>query len=251
MMGSAKMPLKKTGRLRLKPILKKSISDDIVEQIITLISSGELAPGQRLPSERELCMRFGAGRSSLREGLRCLSIMGILTARVGDGTSVAVDGSKFLDTVLQWRMSLEQHNIEDLMQVRIALEGLSSAAAATNGDDTDFKALESLISRMENAVEDPRRFATLDSEFHLSLARASKNKLLFDLISLIRGQLERGVARVLRSPDAIPLSVMEHRDIIALILARKPQKARAAMDSHLNAAVLRYRKSIQPKGKEE
>jgi GntR family transcriptional repressor for pyruvate dehydrogenase complex len=249
--GSANMPLKKTGPLKLKPVLKKSISDDIVAQIINLISSGELAPGQRLPSERDLCMRFGAGRSSLREGLRCLSIMGVLTARVGDGTSVAVDGSKFLDTVLQWRMSVEQHNIEDLMKVRIALEGLSSAEAAIHGDDTDFKTLKALISKMENAVEDPRRFAVLDSEFHLSLARVSKNKLLFDLISLIRGQLERGVARVLRSPNAIPRSVMEHRSIIAPILARNPQKARAAMDAHLNAAVLRYRKSSHPEGKDE
>jgi GntR family transcriptional repressor for pyruvate dehydrogenase complex len=246
---SATMPLKKTGQLKLKPILKKSISDDIVAQIINLISSGELAPGERLPSERDLCIRFGAGRSSLREGLRCLSIMGVLTARVGDGTSVAVDGSKFLDTVLQWRMSMEQHNIEDLMKVRIALEGLSSAEAATHGDDTDLKALQTLIAKMEGAVEDPRRFSALDSEFHLSLARVSKNKLLFDLISLIRGQLERGVARVLRSPDAIPLSVMEHRDIIAPIVARNPQKARAAMETHLSAAVLRYRKSSQSNGR--
>jgi len=244
-MKSANVARKKTSRIKLKPILKRSISDDIVQQIITLISNGELKAGQRLPSERELCLRFGAGRSSLREALRCLSIMGVLTARVGDGTSVAMDGSKFLETVLQWRMSTQQHNIEDLMQVRIALEGISSASAATNGDNKDFKALQDLTAKMENAVEDPKRFAALDFEFHLALARASKNKLLFDLISLIRGQLERGVARVLKSPDAIPLSVMEHRDIINAIVARKPQKAHEAMNTHLNAAVLRYQRSMR------
>lgn len=244
-MKSANLAVKKTSRIKLKPIRKRSISDDIVQQIITLISNGELKAGQRLPSERELCLRFGAGRSSLREALRCLSIMGVLTARVGDGTSVAMDGNKFLETVLQWRMSTQQHNIEDLMQVRIALEGISSAAAATKGNDKDFEALQDLITKMENAVEEPKRFAVLDFEFHLALARASKNKLLFDLISLIRGQLERGVARVLRSPDAIPLSVMEHRDIINAIVARKPQKAHDAMDTHLNAAVLRYQHSMR------
>jgi GntR family transcriptional regulator, transcriptional repressor for pyruvate dehydrogenase complex len=141
-------------------------------------------------------------------------------------------------------MSTQQHNIEDLMQVRIALEGVSSAAAATKGNDKDFKALQDLIAKMENAIDEPKRFAILDFEFHLALARASKNKLLFDLISLIRGQLERGVARVLQSPDAIPLSVMEHRDIINAIVARKPQKAHDAMDTHLNAAVLRYQRSM-------
>src|SRR5215467_15387095 len=154
-MKSANVARKKTSRIKLKPILKRSISDDIVQQIITLISNGELKAGQRLPSERELCIRFGAGRSSLREALRCLSIMGVLTARVGDGTSVAMDGSKFMETVLQWRMSTQQHNIEDLMQVRIALEGVSSAAAATKGNDKDFKALQDLIAKMENAIEEP------------------------------------------------------------------------------------------------
>lgn len=236
--------LRKTGQIRLKPIHKSSISDKIVQQIIGLISSGELKAGQRLPSERELCLRFGAGRSSLREALRCLSIMGVLTARVGDGTSVSMDGNKFLETVLQWRMSTQQHKIEDLMQVRIALEGISSEAAATNADEADLKTLEDLIAKMENAVNDPKRFAALDLEFHLALARSSKNKFLLDLITLIRGQLERGVARVLQTQNAIPLSVKEHRNIIAAIVARRAVKAHEAMDTHLKAAVQRYQSSI-------
>jgi GntR family transcriptional regulator, transcriptional repressor for pyruvate dehydrogenase complex len=240
-MGSTKVTRKTTDRIKVKPVLKRSISDDIVQQLITLISSGELKPGHRLPSERELCLRFGAGRSSLREALRCLSIMGVLTARVGDGTSVATDGNKFLETVLQWRMGMQQHDIEDLMQVRIALEGISSAAAADHGSEEDFKALQDLLAKMENAVEDPKRFAALDFEFHLALASVSKNKLVFDLISLIRGQLERGVARVLRSAEAIPLSVKEHREIVDAVIARKSQVASAAMNTHLQAAVLRYR----------
>ncbi|MBS1798398.1 MAG: FadR family transcriptional regulator [Acidobacteria bacterium] len=243
-MERTQMSLKKTSQIKLKPIHKSSISDNIVQQLIALISSGELKAGQRLPSERDLCLRFGAGRSSLREALRCLSIMGILTARVGDGTSVAMDGNKFLETVLQWRMSTQQHKIEDLMQVRIALEGISSEAAATNADEADLKALEDLIAKMENVVSDPKRFAALDLELHLALARSSKNKLLLDLITLIRGQLERGVATVLQTQNAIPLSVKEHRNLIAAIVARRPEKAHEAMDIHLKAAVRRYRSSI-------
>jgi GntR family transcriptional repressor for pyruvate dehydrogenase complex len=240
MMNRSKTPRKKAAQLKLKPIHKRSISDDIVQQIISLISSGELKAGQRLPPERDLCIRFGAGRSSLREALRCLSIMGVLSARVGEGTSVAMDGSKFLETVLQWRMSTEQDDIEDLMEVRIALESVSSASAARKGDEASFKKLRNLVAKMEEVVDDPKRFAALDFEFHLELARASNNKLILDLISLIRSQLERGVATVLRTPRAIPLSVKEHRAIIEAVLSRKPERARAAMQDHLNAAVLRY-----------
>jgi GntR family transcriptional regulator, transcriptional repressor for pyruvate dehydrogenase complex len=238
-------PPQKTGQLKLQPVRKSSISDNIVQQIISLISKGDLKPGQRLPSERELCVRFGAGRSSLREALRCLSIMGVLTARVGEGTSVAMDGSKFMETVLHWRLSAEQHDIEDLMEVRVALEGVTAASAARNGADADTKKLQELVAKMEVAVGDAKRFAALDLEFHLGVARASNNDLILDLVSLIRGQLERGVAKVLLIPHAMPLSVKEHKAILQAIIKRDPEAARAAMQTHLNAAILRHRSAMK------
>ncbi len=231
----------KTTRLKVRPIRKNSISDDIVQQIISLISSGDLKAGQRLPSERDLCVKFAASRTSLREALRCLSIMGVLTARAGEGTSVAMDGVKFMETVLQWRMSTELHDIEDLMEVRIALEGIAAASAAENGKEADLKRLQDLVAKMEVSVNDAKRFAALDLDFHLSLAKASNNKLIHDLITVIRGQLERGVAKVLQLPKAMPLSVEEHKAILQAVFARQPEEARAAMQAHLNTATLRYR----------
>jgi GntR family transcriptional repressor for pyruvate dehydrogenase complex len=239
-----------TGQLKLQPIRRSSISDDIVQQIISLISKGDLKAGQRLPSERELCVRFGAGRSSLREALRCLSIMGVLTARVGEGTSVAIDRSKFMETVLRWRLSTEQHDIEDLMEVRIALEGVTAARAARNSADADIKKLRDLVAKMEVAVGDAKRFAALDLDFHLGLAKTSNNDLILDLVSLIRGQLERGVAKVLLLPEAMPLSVKEHKAILQAIIKRDPEAARAAMQAHLNAAILRHRSAMKTPAKE-
>jgi GntR family transcriptional repressor for pyruvate dehydrogenase complex len=235
----------KVMRLKVRPIRKSSISDDIVQQIITLISNGDLKAGQRLPSERDLCVKFAASRSSLREALRCLSIMGVLSARPGEGTSVAMDGSKFMETVLHWRMSTEQHDIEDLMEVRMALEGVTAASAARNAQPADLKKLQDLVAKMDESIDDAKRFAALDLEFHLGLARASNNKLILDLVSVIRGQLERGVAKVLQLPHAMPLSVREHRDILLAIVNHDSEGARAAMQTHLNAAVLRHRSAVE------
>lgn len=232
-------------RLKVRPIRKSSISDDIVQQIISLISNGDLNAGQRLPTERELCVKFAASRSSLREALRCLSIMGVLTARAGEGTSVAMDGSKFMETVLHWRMSTEPHNIEDLMEVRIALEGVTAASAARNAREADVKKLRDLVAKMEDAVGNAKRFAALDLEFHLSLARVSNNKLILDLVGVIRGQLERGVAKVLQLPQAMPLSVKEHKSILHAVIKGESEQARAAMQAHLNAAILRHRTAIE------
>lgn len=227
----------------IRPVSRTSISDEIVEQIVGLIERGELQPGQRLPSERELCVRFGTGRSSLREALRCLSIVGVLRARVGDGTSVALDSGKFLGKVLQWRMITERHDIENLMEVRIALEGLTVGSVARNRTAEDIRVLRSLLEKMKATVSDHKRFLALDVEFHLALARISGNSLALDLITMIRGQLARTLGRMLTLPDARPLSLDEHVRIVRRIEERDVDGARNAMNTHLQAALDRYRKT--------
>jgi GntR family transcriptional repressor for pyruvate dehydrogenase complex len=230
---------------KIKPVVKTSISDEIVEQIISLISRGDLKPGQRLPSERELCKNFGAGRSSLREALRCLCIVGVLNARVGEGTSVAVDGAKFLGKIVEWRVMTEQHDIENLMEVRIALEGVTAASAALRCDEKDLLKIDALMKKMEAATKkDEKQFAPLDLEFHVTLAEASQNFLIVDLIAMIRGQLEKALSRVLLLPNARPLSFKEHVAIVNAIKRHDPESAREAMQIHLDAALKRYHNAL-------
>lgn len=238
------VPSKSAGP-KIRPVSRTTISDEIVDQIMSLIERGELQPGQRLPSERELCVRFGSGRSSLREALRCLSIVGVLHARVGDGTSVAVDSGKFIGKVLQWRMITERHDIENLMEVRIALEGLTVTSVALNRMPDDISILRSLLDKMKAGVNDHKRFAALDVEFHLTLARTSGNSLALDLITMIRGQLARTLDRMLNLPHARPLSLDEHMRIVQRIEAGDAEGARKAMNTHLQAALDRYRRTAK------
>jgi GntR family transcriptional repressor for pyruvate dehydrogenase complex len=231
----------KSAVSKIRPVNRTSISDEIIEQIMGLIERGDLQPGQRLPSERELCVRFGAGRSSLREALRCLSIVGVLHARVGDGTTVAVESGKFLGKVLQWRMITERHDIENLMEVRIALEGLTAASVARNSTAEDIRQLKSVLERMSTCLDDQKRFLALDVEFHLTMARASGNSLALDLITTVRGQVAKTLGRTLTLPNARPLTLKEHIGIVQKIEQRDADGARDAMYSHLQAALNRYR----------
>jgi GntR family transcriptional repressor for pyruvate dehydrogenase complex len=205
-----------------------------------LISNGDLRPGQRLPSERELCEHFGASRSSLREALRCLSIVGVLNARVGEGTSVAPDGKKFLKKIYEWRMVTERHDIENLLEVRMALEGLSAASTARHGAPEDIKALQKILEKMKTALDNEKAFAALDLDFHLRLANASRNTLVSDLISLIRSQLVKALHKVLLLPHALPLSHQEHAAILNAIEQHDAEAARQAMRTHLEAHLRRY-----------
>lgn len=225
---------------KIRPVTRTSISEEIAKQIIKLISTGELQPGQRLPSERNLCEQFGASRTSLREALRCLSIVGVLNARVGDGTSVAADGETFLRRIVEWRLITERHDVENLMEVRIGLEGVSAAHAALRARAEDINKLQDLLAKMKLAAKDARKFAILDVEFHLALAKASGNALVFDLVSMIRNHLVRVLPKVLQLPNAMPLSTKEHVAIVAAIVQRDAERARAAMYAHLEAVVQRY-----------
>jgi GntR family transcriptional repressor for pyruvate dehydrogenase complex len=230
---------------KIRPITKISISEEIAQQIMLLISNGDLKPGQRLPSERELCKDFGCGRSSLREALRCLSIVGVLNARVGEGTSIALDGGKFLGKIFEWRLITEKTDIENLLEVRLALEGVSAAKAAVLRRKEDIATIEDLIAKMESSVDDAKTFAVLDLEFHIALAKAADNNLLFDLVSMIRGQLARALSTVLLLPNALELSLKEHAVIYRAVKRGDAEAARKAMNEHLSAALKRYNTALE------
>jgi GntR family transcriptional repressor for pyruvate dehydrogenase complex len=211
---------------------------------MALIASGDLKPGQQLPSERELSKTFGASRSSLREALRCLSIVGVLTARVGDGTSVALDGGKFLGKILEWRVITEKHGIEDLMEARIALESVTAAKAARRVNREDLDKFDAILAKMKKALDDPRRFTELDVEFHVTMAAVSENFLIHDLVLMIRGQLQKVLARVLRLPNARPSTLKEHISIIEALRRGDSNTAAQAMSRHLESALNRYRETV-------
>ena len=237
-------PRAKPLKSKIKRVAKTSISDDIVDQIMSLIANGDLKPGQQLPSERELCKHFGAGRSSLREALRCLSIVGVLTARVGEGTSVALDGEKFLGKIVEWRIITEKHDVENLMEVRIALESVTAANVARSGNEENVAKLDKILAKMQVALEDQKRFVALDLEFHVTLAAASENFLIYDLVSMIRGQFQRALAPMLLSSHGRSNTLKEHTAIVDAIRHHNPEAASKAMQTHLAAALRRYQNAL-------
>lgn len=232
--------MKDTGQLRgksvgskFRPIRKVSIAEEIAKQIMDLISSGSLRPGQRLPSERDLCEHFGASRPSLREALRGLTIVGVLNARVGDGTTVAVNGGTFMRKVMELRMVTEKHDIDNLLEVRLALEVMSASRAAQNATEGDLNELRELVAKMKACGTNETQFARLDAEFHVVIARASGNTLILDLVSMIRNQLVRALTKALRSPNAISHSNKEHANLLKAIECHDADASKAAMLAHL------------------
>src|SRR5262252_7630586 len=154
-----------------------SLSDHIVEQIAELIARGALKPGDRIPSEKQLCEKFGVGRTSVREALRSLSVMGVLQSHMGDGTFVASDASRFLERSFQWGLLLNPKVMEDLIETRLMLESANAQLAAAKAAPADLERMEDAVRMMEAHVGDPAGYLEYDLQFHLAIAQATQNSI--------------------------------------------------------------------------
>ncbi len=222
----------------LRPVNRKSLSDEIVEQIIELISRDVLKPGERLPGERDLCKRFGVGRTSLREALRSLSVMGILEGRVGEGTFVAINSNGYLKKTLQWSLLLDPKRVQDLVETRLMLESQNAGLAAQRRTEENLSMVERNLESMEDLLEEPDQFLECDLEFHLLVAQATQNTILYSLLSMTRGYLHEWVKGTLGRPigevvKRTKLSLQQHKTIFQAIRGGDAERAQHAMKVHI------------------
>jgi len=223
----------------MRPVHRNSLSDEIVDQIIDLITRGILKPGERLPSEKELCLRFGVGRTTIREALRSLAVMGILDGRVGEGTFVSADNRKYLEKTLQWGLLIDRKDVNDLVETRLMLESQTAYAAAERANEENLKEITEALRGMRKSVGQPEQFLEFDLHFHLAIARATQNRILYNLLSMTRGYLQAWIRDSLSKPSAKMMrtraesSIGEHQKILQALAKHNAADAQQAMTEHI------------------
>jgi GntR family transcriptional repressor for pyruvate dehydrogenase complex len=225
-------------------IERTTVSDAIVDQLRGLIADGTLKPGDRLPSERALCKRFGVGRTSVREALKPLITMGILEGRVGSGTFVASELGQFqkpLQLGLMGGLLGDRHNQDDLVETRHMLETNAAHWAALRATPDNLAAIEATLQGMADYLTDPAKFQEFDANFHFEIARAAQNQMLYRLINVIRGEIQTWIGERLtlspgRADSLARTSLQQHRAIFAAIQSGDGEAARKAMDHHIKTA---------------
>jgi len=250
------MQVQKTDSLAvdaMRPVNRNSLSDEIVEQIIDLISRGVLKPGERLPSEKELCLRFGVGRTTIREALRSMAVMGILDGRVGEGTFVSADSRKYLEKSLQWGLLIDRKSVNDLVETRLMLESQTAYAAAARATEENLQEIEEALEGMRRSLDRPEEYLEHDLRFHLAIARATQNQILYNLLSMTRGYLQTWISESLSKPSTRKMrtraesSVREHQKILQALRKRKPELARQAMTEHILSSSLDFQAQVDVK----
>jgi len=207
--------------------------EPVAEQIQRLIASGALGPGDRLPPERELAAKFGVGRSSLRDAIRTLEVMGIVESRHGRGTVVRDLSTDALVVPLASVLSHKRELVAELLDVRRMIEPALAARAAANATEDELSRLEDILRRQAEKVRRGEPSIEEDSEFHYAIALAARNSVVLRVLDVLMDLLRESRARSLQVKGRPEQSCAGHRRILRAIKRRDGLAAEAAVRKHL------------------
>lgn len=222
------------------PIKPKKISAQIAEQIRNSIMSGEFAPGDRLPPERELAEMFGVSRPSVREALNILGASGLVEALQGGGTTVKSLMEQGSGNTLSDMIRVEQERALDVIEVRKCMESWTAYFAAKRALPEDLRRMEQIIDGMRQNLETLQPSEDLDANFHIVVARATHNVVWMHLMQNIfdaMKEFQRGVWRaVYLTEDDQKQLFIHHQGVYQAINNRDAERARILMLEHLGFA---------------
>lgn len=218
--------------MTIKKIKYHRVYEDVIEQIEKLILEGNLVPGDVLPTERELAQAFGISRGTLREAFRILEREGLIETRPGGGRflnknlSKAEDKTRILDNI-------ERATIIELLEAREIFETGIVELATLRASEQDILEIESALEKwgtIDSESDDP---VSPDQAFHLSIAKATHNVVLVNLIDLNMDLLKRTATKTVEIPGRRSEVYKEHFNIFQAIKEKDPVKAKETLLYHL------------------
>lgn len=212
---------------------------EVARRLLDLFTDGSVAPGTRLPPERQLAATLEVGRSAVREALAALEILGIVDVRPGSGTYLRGAASDMLPQTLRWGLLIGENDTRELLDVRSGLEIYVARLAADRAEPDDLAQLERTLGRMRSAVDDLRAFARADREFHDALGAAARNALLLDQLHVVRALLQVYADRAVQSADDARVAIAEHDAVFQALRDRDADAAASAMAVHMATAATR------------
>src|SRR4051812_20303770 len=203
------------------------------EELISYVVHGTWKAGDRIPPERELCQQLGIARTSLREALKAMELIGMLDSRVGDGTFVC-GRSEFLSRPLLWAFTgTDRAELRDIMEARLFLEQDLAGLAAERASESEVDEIGRALQDMRNCIARRESPMEADMQFHLAVARAAHNEVMRNAVQLLRNLLRQWISLKFLIPQVPGKVVQQHDAVFRAIKARDKDGARAAMVIHL------------------
>jgi GntR family transcriptional regulator, transcriptional repressor for pyruvate dehydrogenase complex len=227
-------------KIRLKPISPKRISDQVFDQLRELIFHGDLKPGQKIMTERELADALNVSRNSVREAINKLVTLRFLEQRQGQGTFVcSIDEA--VQIPLAAVMERQDASLIDLLEMRLGIECNAASLAAKRADATDLEAIEKAIAQMEADVAASGLGTGGDLSFHMAIAAATKNPMQIYIMKNVVDFLHLGIRENLlhlyEDPKNVSTILKQHHAIYQAIRSGNSDDAFQTMQNHINFVI--------------
>jgi len=220
---------------RFNEIKVETPVDKIISQIRTLITSGELNPGDKLPPERKLAEKFGVGRSVVRDAIRKLEFYGIVKTLPQSGTVIEGLGLVALESLITDVLDMADIDFASLVETRALLEVKAAGRAAERRTGDDIIALQNALAAYEAKVKQGQTAVEEDLLFHIKIAEASGNTVLKSLMMIITPDILKSFTTLKVCKDGRSLIALgEHQEILDFIIAKDQEGAEEAMRQHLD-----------------
>lgn len=220
--------------------------EEVASALAALIADRNLQPGDRLPTEAELCRQFGVSRTLIREAVKVLQTLGMVTARRGSGHYVQRRPSAVITEVIDYSLALEPESLFSLFEFRRLLEVDSAGLAAERITPRALALLRDALAKNMAAAEsgDTVLFYQFDRMIHQRIAEAAGNTFLLSTIQAVDslvGAASRAAAGIIGSHTE---AAEQHRAIVAAIGVGDVAQAQAAMELHINTFIHNYRRLV-------
>ncbi len=222
---------------KLNKIKPENPVDNVIRQLRLLINTGELKPGDILPSERKLSEQMGVGRLVVRDAIKKLEFYGLVKTYPQSGTKIKGKGLMALEGLILDILDFEEADFMSIVEIRNLLEIKSAGLAALKRTDEDIERIQHALLEYENKVNQNLSAAKEDFQLHLSIAEVSGNSVLKLLMNIITPDILNGFNTSYPvQEDRTKDILIEHKNIVDQIIAQNPKEAKNAMRQHLRGA---------------
>ena len=221
-----------TAKPEFEAIRRNKVYEEVARRLEQLIVE-RMKPGDMLPPERELAQNFGVSRSSIRDAIRRLELLGMVEPRQGAGTVVREFSTQALINPLTTVLVQKRKLVVELLDVRNMLEPPLAARAASNASASDVAELEDILRRQDEKLRRGDPAIEEDNEFHYTIAMASDNSVVLKVLDVLMDLLRETRERALQVEGRPQKSIAGHRRILSAIKRHDPVAAELAMRRHI------------------
>lgn len=240
--------LRKRGAMGepVEQIVRRKLSDEVFDRLERLITSGELKPGDEMPSERVLMEHFGVGRPAIREAMQALAKMGLVNISHGERAKVLQLTAKSIfrqvDLTAKIMLSQSSDSLEQLKSARIFFERGMAREAAMRTTPKDVDDLHAIIERQRASLGHAEDFISADMQFHTRIAQISGNPIFSAVSEAMLAWLKTYHTDMLIWTGKEKLTLVEHEEILAHLAENDADAAEQAMLRHLERSRSLYTK---------